>query len=111
MANLVNTGIQYFYPEVNSTLAVTSATGRVDLTQTGDCIMLANDGYVTAYFALGDVTVTVVAGGVITAGSTGGMAILAGERLQIRMIPGQTYLAGITDSGTTTLRVSRGSGQ
>lgn len=111
MANLVNTGLQYFFPEVSSTLAVTNASANVNIGSVGEHIVLYNDGFQTAYFQIGLASVVAVAGGVATvAAGTVSAAIPQGQRINIRVPEGLFFLAGITDTGTTTLRISRGSG-
>jgi len=109
---ITSTGAVFFYPESNSTLVCTTTTGNVTIGGSGDVLVIANVGTVEAFVGWGnDATPTVVAGGTITAGSTGGMSVPPGIVTTVRSVPSSNIIAGITNAGTTTLRISRGSGQ
>lgn len=106
----------YFYPEQNSTLAVTATTARVALGSVGDTVIVYNDGGNNAFIAFGDATITATAGGTATASSDGSMCIPPGAVMTYRIDPslvqtGPVNVAGIcAGAGTTTLRITRGSG-
>lgn len=110
--SLIPTALPAFYPESNSTLACGTATGTTALLlgPSGDSLVLSNDGGATAFLAFGSGTVTVVAGGAVNATSDGGMALLPGAVVTVRVDNAFTHVAGITAAGTTTVRISRGSG-
>lgn len=110
MANIVKTDTQYFFAESNATLAVTTSSSSVNIGSSGDVVLIKNDGAATAYVAFGSSSATAVAGGVVTlASGTASMPVLSGEVTSIRGLVYDTA-AAITDSGTTVLRFSRGSG-
>jgi len=105
-----------FYPEqVSTTLACGAATGTtfLALPQGGDVLMIQNEGGATAFITFSAIAAgtAVTAGGAVNAAADGGMPILAGGIYMIRADPGLVnYIAGITAAGTTTLRITRGSG-
>lgn len=108
----VNNGFSYFYAESTATLAVTSTSSNVNAGIYGDVFVIQNDGPYTAYVAFGpDSTVTAVAGGTATlAAGTASFPILSGSVMTLRAVPGNNFVAGISDASATTLRISRGSG-
>lgn len=83
----------------NASLSVTTTTSNVAL-PTGSFIVVTNSGTTNAYFALG-----VGAG---TTATTSAQFIAAGSSLVIS-VGSNTYLAGITAAGTTTLNIAGGS--
>lgn len=93
-----------------STLGATTSSGSVALGTVGEVLLVQNDGSVTAYVALGTSAVTATAGGTATLADGGSVPVLAGASMLFRAGPGVTHLAGITASGTTTIRASRGDG-
>lgn len=103
-----------FYPEQTSTLACTTTSGSTNVTlgSVGDTLMLKNEGPSTAFLAFGDAGVTATAGGTANKSSDGSYPILAGEISTVRVdAVGQgVNIAGITASGTATVRITRGSG-
>lgn len=99
-----------FFTEQNGCLAVSSVSSSVAIGSAGDTLLLMNVGATLCYIRQGDSQVVATAGGVVTAAATGGFPVPAGAILQIRALYESTHLAAITDSGTTTLRISRGSG-
>ena len=113
---VIPTSPSFYYPEANSTLAVTSTTARVALGNGGDTVLIFNDGGATAFVAFGDATVTATAGGTSTAVSDGGMWIPPGVIFAFRVGSAQMRAGGLSvaafcaASGSTTLRISRGSG-
>lgn len=110
----IPTALPAFYAEQTSTLACTTTSGSspVQLGTVGDTLALRNDGSVTVFLAFGNSNVTVAAGGTATASNDGGMPLMAGEVYHVRVDnPGSgLFVAGITATGTTTVRISRGSG-
>ena len=111
MANITYTATPFFYPEGSATLAVSNSSTSVNIGLLGDVVLVKNDGVVTAYVAFGQGSATAVAGGVATlASGTASMPVLPGEITAVRGLASVDTAAGITDSGTTVLRFSRGSG-
>ena len=56
------TGINFFFPEQNNTLVVTTATANVNVSGSGDVLVVANVGAVEAFIGWGlDATVAVAA--------------------------------------------------
>jgi hypothetical protein len=97
---------------VTGTLGVTTVAGGqvVALSGAGSVLRIANATTVPAFVALGTAAVTVAAGGTATKASDGGFPILGSSVQYITLSPNDTHLAGITGSGTTTLRINRGDG-
>lgn len=110
--SVIPTAFPAFYPETNSTLACGTGTGSTALLLgvRGDTLVLRNDGGATAFLAFGSAATTVAAGGAANATSDGGMALLPGEVSSVRVDNAFTHIVGITAAGTTTVRISRGSG-
>lgn len=106
----------YFYPEQNATIAATTTTANVQLGAVGDTLVVFNDGVVNAFLSLAAPTaVAAVAGGTATLANDGGFCIPPGAIYTIRIDTsligiGPVFASAITASGTTTLRISRGSG-
>ena len=95
----------------NSTLAATTSSANVALGALGEALLVQNDGSVTVFVALGTSSgVTAVTGGSTTVSDAGSVPILAGKSILLRCAPGVTHLAGITLSGTSVIRASRGDG-
>lgn len=95
---------------VNATLGVTTVTGGVTLSGTGTSVMISNVTSVEAFVALGGSKVTVAAGGTKTSADDGGLSVPGNVTVIYTLPPDATTLAGITASGTTTLRLNRGDG-
>ena len=95
---------------VNATLGVSTVTGNVALTGTGTVLRIANMSTVEAFVALGASTVTVAAGGSKSSADDGGFSIPGATVTFMTLPPDATTIAGITASGTTTLRLNRGDG-
>lgn len=101
-------------PASNSTILavpVTSASVALAAGSASDSntVQVANVGTAEAFIAFGGATVAAVAQGAVTAASDGSTSIPAGAILAFS-INNQGYAAAITQSGTTTLRITRGSG-
>ena len=109
---VIPTDLPAFYPETNSTLACGTGTGSTALLlgARGDTLLLSNDGGATAFLAFGSASTTVTAGGAVNATTDGGMALLPGAVMTVRVDNAFTHIVGITSAGTTTVRISRGSG-
>lgn len=101
-----------FFPEQTSTLACTTSSASVAVGLVGDTLMLKNEGPSTAFVSFGDSGVTATAGGSTTKSSDGSYPMLAGEISTVRVdsVGQGLNVAGVTASGTATLRISRGSG-
>jgi len=97
-------------PTVNSTLAATTTSDRVALQGVGSVVRVNNVGTVEAFIAFGDSTITATAGGAATKASDGSGSVGAGATELFSVPLTITYAAGVTASGTTTLRLSRGEG-
>ena len=111
---LTSTGAVFFYPETNATLVCTSASSNVNIGNSGDVLVISNVGTAEAFIGWGvDSTASITAGGTVTAAGTStiGMSIAPGVVQTLRAVPATPYIAGITNAGSTTLRISRGSGQ
>ena len=109
-----STGAVFFYPETNATLVCTSASANVNIGAAGDVLVISNVGTVEAFIGWGiDSTASITAGGTVTAAGTStiGMSIAPGIVQTLRAVPSTPFISGITNAGTTTLRISRGSGQ
>lgn len=110
----IPTATPAFYPEQTSTLACTTTSGstNVILGTAGDSMLIQNEGPSTAFLAFGNSGVTVAAGGVANAANDGGFPVLAGAIVMLRVNDRGNGLnvAGITASGTATIRISVGSG-
>lgn len=95
-------------PALTANLAVTSASGRVQVWTTTPyvtsepCIRLYNAGGSTVFVNCGDSSVT--------AATTTGMPLPAGAIEVIRVDNSQTYVAAITAAGTATLYCTPGYG-
>lgn len=98
-------------PTVNGTIAATASSQRISMPGTGGSIMIQNTGGTECFVAVGDSTVTATAGGSATAAADGGMSVPPGIIAVYSIPQTATHLAAICAAGgTTTLRVSRGSG-
>lgn len=88
------------------TLAVTTTTGRVELTQHpsagGGSILVANDGGETAFVTFGDSTVE--------ATETNGVAVLKGKSRLFGINPAITHAAAITAANTANVHFVPGRG-
>ena len=106
-------GLRNFRSTDNATVAVTNSTGNVALTGQGSDFEFKNTGSVEAFVNVGaSSSVTATAGGALTADKDGSQSVPAGAIL-VYSFPncGATpYVAAITATGTTTLRVSQGFG-
>lgn len=84
-------------------LAVSTASARVPLpARSPDSIRVTNPGSVTALLRFGD--------GTVTAATSTGMDLLPGTVETFRVPAGYTHVAAITATGSTTLRITPGSG-
>jgi len=104
---------QRFTPgAVTGTLGVTTVAGGqvVALSGAGSVLRIANATTVPAFISLGGASVTVAAGGTSTKANDGGFPIMGATVEYLTLAPSDTHLAGITGSGTTTLRLNRGDG-
>lgn len=110
----IATAFPAFFPEQTSTLACTTTSGstNVVLGTVGDKLLIQNEGPSTAFLAFGNTGVTVTAGGTVNASNDGGFPILPGAIIDVRVDASGSGLnvAGITASGTATVRITRGSG-
>ena len=98
-------------PDVNGTIAVTSTSQRIAMVGAGGSVLLQNVGGTECFVKVGDGTVTAVAGGSATLASNGSMSIPGGAIVTYSIPQTATHIAAICAGvGTTTLRVSRGSG-
>jgi len=105
-------GLVAFRPEsVSSTIAVTNASQRVALNGSTNNIYLANIGTKECFIALGDATVTAVAGGASTLAADGSMSIPAGFYGVISRGRQSDIAAICAGADTTTLRVTPGEGE
>lgn len=93
-----------FQPAGGANLSVSSSSGRVAMVGGGPEAVVTNYGSVAAFVEFG--TVAVVA-------TTASTCVLPGTSV-VFSIPGSldsnTYIAGITASGTTSIQVSTGQG-
>jgi len=109
---VTTTGLNFFYPESNATLVCTGTSSNVAIGSIGDVVVISNVGTAEAFVGFVQNSAgTITASGTITAAATGGYSIPSGMKETIRAVQDNNFLAGITNTGTTTLRVSRGSGQ
>ena len=107
----IPTALPAFLAEQNGTLPCTSASASVGPFTIGDVWYVTNIGGTEAFIAFGNANVTTTAGQTSTAQvPDGGMSVPPGVVLTLRADSASTYVAGITASGTTVLRISRGSG-
>lgn len=81
-------------------LSVTTGSARIPLPSPGPTALLINTGSVTAYVNLGSATINA---------TTSGVPIGPGCATALSSV-GQSYIAGITASGSTTLTVITGAG-
>jgi len=110
----IPTALPAFFPEQTTTLACTTTSGstNVSLGTVGDTLMLKNEGPSTAFVAFGNADVVATAGGTSNKSNDGSYPVLAGEISTVRVDANGSGLnvAGITASGTATVRITRGSG-
>ena len=103
--------IPFPIPDVNGTIAVTSTSQAIALQGAGGSILLQNVGTTECFVKVGASTVTAKAGGAATLAADGSMSIPGGAIVVYSIPQTATHIAAIcAGSGTTTLRVSRGSG-
>ncbi|MCV9943003.1 hypothetical protein [Rhizobium sp. BT-175] len=98
-----------FTPGASGTIAVTTTSQAVDVTGIGKTLYVNNVGATECFVDVGDSTVTATAGGAAT-GMGGGMSFPPGFSCAIGM-DGNTHIAAVCATGTTTLRFTRGDGQ
>ncbi len=98
-----------FAPGASGTIAATTTSQSVAVTGNGKTLYVANAGTTECFVAVGDSSVTAVAGAGST-GLAGHMSVLPGTCFALSM-DRNTHVAAITASGTTTLRFTRGDGQ
>lgn len=94
----------------SSTIAVTNSSQRVALSCAASNAYVSNVGTTECFIEFGSATVTATAGGSSTAASDGSMAIPGGF-YGVVSTGGQSNMAAITASGTTTLRITPGEGE
>ena len=94
----------------NATIAVTSSSQTITLPGLGYVVKLGNLGSTECFVAAGAAAITATAGGSATSASDGSMSLAPGEVGTFALPAGAVALAAITAAGTTTLRVSMGSG-
>ena len=92
---------QPFTPGANFSIAVTTTTGRVNVTGNGTTLRLANVAATECFIKLGDSTVTA---------TTSDFSMPANSVALLAASGAITYVAAITASGTATLRIARGDG-
>ena len=98
-------------PDVNGTIAVTSSTQAIALQGAGGSVLLQNVGTTECFVKVGASTVTAVAGGSSTDETDGSLSIPGGAIVVYSIPQTASHIAAICAGvGTTTLRVSRGSG-
>ena len=90
-----------FTPAGNFSIAVTTTTGRVEVTGQGTSMRLANVAATECFVAFGGSTIEA---------TTGGFSMPANSQIVVSVASGTTHVAAITASGTATLRISRGDG-
>ena len=96
---------------VSSTIAVTSTSQRVAFSDgNAESVYIANVGTTECFIQFGNATVVATAGGSSTAASDGSMSIPGGFYGVISGLS-QSNIAAVTASGTTTLRVTPGTGE
>jgi hypothetical protein len=110
----IPTALPAFWPEQTTTLACTTTSGsaNVSLGLLGDTLLLKNEGPSTAFLIFGNEGVVATAGGAANKSNDGAYPVLAGEisTLRVDSVGSGLVVAGITASGTATVRISRGSG-
>lgn len=97
--------IQYgpgFNASGQTTLTATTTTSNVALPSSGATVVVSNAGTTTAYVALGASTVTST--------TATGTPVLAGSTVVLLATPAQTYIAGITATGSDVLTITTGTG-
>ncbi len=96
--------IPFSMPDSQSSLSVTTTSGYVALTGSGSQILVQNVGSTECFIMVADTTADAEA-------FVGDNLSIPGNRERILSIrPTAAYLAAITASGTTTLRIARGDG-
>ena len=112
---LVNTGLIYFYPEQQSTLACTNVSSSVGVGINGDVFVIYNAGPSDAFlnWGINGTATAAVAGGITSVANDGSFCVPAGTVITVRADPTTTSVQGICSgaSSTATIRISRGSGQ
>lgn len=90
-----------FSPGGNFSISVTTSSARVNVTGEGTTLRLANVSTVECFVAFG--------GSTVTAAATD-FSMPANTQVFVTVPSGTSYVAAITASGATTLRISRGDG-
>ena len=91
-----------FTPAGNFSISVTTTSANVNTTGAGTTMRLANVSTSECFVAFGTDNTT--------AATTGGFSMPANSQILVTVPSGTTYVAAITASGSTTLRISRGDG-
>lgn len=87
-------------PQFARSLAVTTASGRVQLGGNGSAVLITNTGATNVFLGFGDVTVVA---------TTSGHSLASGQCI-VYNAPANSYVAAITASSTSTIKITQGNG-
>lgn len=101
-----------FAPTANGSILATNVSQSIAIGGYGNTFQFQNAGTAEVFVEVGGASVVAVAGGAITAASDGSLAIQPGYCV-VYDYPGLAlplYVAAVTASGSSLVRVSRGRG-